>query len=325
MLAVALLAASLYACDDTESEEMTETVVPTYDVALHVDCEENIIFSRYDVDVYLDDEKLGTIPHGDVADYSLEADEGEHRIKFASVDDSTTTGSVVIDVAEDCSLSYEIQCKHSEIKVEEVAETEPESEAETASAAAGHSKETKEAESTKTEEPEEEPEASTEKEEPAEEKAPVEEEPEAVEEEPVEEPAPAEESAPEEDAVLTVDNCPELAAILATHNEGDPAIAEFAEEHKGDTIEFDGCITYWTNHGSYKTRFDFMLGAGEYDPDRQQGPLFKFDNVNRFDLNLPDDVDGLSIGDSVRVTAVVGSYSPDTFILLLDPVSVTLR
>lgn len=68
-----------------------------------------------------------------------------------------------------------------------------------------------------------------------------------------------------------------------------------------------------------------MLGAGNYDPNTQLGPNFKFDDVNRSNLGLPSSVEGLSVGDNVRVKAEVGKYSADTTLFLLKPITVTPR
>ena len=191
-----------------------------------------------------------------------------------------------MEVDGDCAFSYSIHCTSDKVEVEEIVEGEP-----------GNSTESPTAK-------------------PAESESPS--------------PAEADESSKEraasdEPEILTAENCPDLAAILATRNESDPAIGSFAARYKGRTIEFDGCITYWSHHGSYKTRFDFMLGAGDYDPNTQLGPNFKFDDVARHNLDLPPNVDGLNVGDNVRVRAEVGKYDANTTLFLLKPIAVAPR
>lgn len=288
VLMIAFLAMALSACSGSESNDSSITDTPTYKVSIHVECDGNLVFSRYDVLVYFDGAKLGELVHGDTADYFTDAVEGRHEVEFRSKDDSSISGSVTVEVNSDSEFSYSIHCTSSKVKIEELDTEKSDSSADDQTEEAAFSESSS---SSSTNESESSEELVTSKD-------------------------------PE---ILTAENCPELAAILSTHNESDPAIGPFAAKYKGKIIEFDGCIMYWSNHGSYKTRFDFMLGSGDYNPDAQLGPNFKFDDVNRYDLGLPSSVDGLSVGDNVRIRAEVGQYSADTTLFLLKPISVTPR
>lgn len=131
----------------------------------------------------------------------------------------------------------------------------------------------------------------------------------------------------EELEILTIENNSELQAILLTKNESDPIINEFATKYAGRTIEFDGNITSMFNHGNYDTRYDILIGAGDYDENSQKGPNFKFENVNYYDLGLSDmNVESmLNIGQNIHVIAKVGSYNGNNTIFSLKPISVTIR
>lgn len=122
---------------------------------------------------------------------------------------------------------------------------------------------------------------------------------------------------------LTVDNCPELAAMLANKAEIDKSYSTFATKYKGRIIEFDGRIDYCTKHGDYNTRFDYLVSAGDYDPNHQKGPTFKFEDVNYYDLNT--DLDTVSVGLNVHIVAKVESFNSNSGLFYLDPVSVTGR
>ncbi len=122
---------------------------------------------------------------------------------------------------------------------------------------------------------------------------------------------------------LTVDNCPELAEMLANKAEIDPSYSSFATKYSGKIIEFDGRIDYCTKHGNYNTRFDYLVSAGDYDPDHQIGPYFKFEDVNYSDLNT--DLDTVSVGLNVRIVAKVVSFDSNSGLFYLDPISVTGR
>lgn len=114
----------------------------------------------------------------------------------------------------------------------------------------------------------------------------------------------------ETDESLTVENCPEFAAMLGNQSEFDPSYSDFAEKYKGRKIEFDGRIDYCTNYENYNTRFDYLVSAGDYDPDSQIGPVFKFENVNYYDLNT--DMDTVSVGTNVHIIAEVESFDSNS-------------
>lgn len=122
---------------------------------------------------------------------------------------------------------------------------------------------------------------------------------------------------------LTVDNCPELASMLSNKAEIDPSYSDFATKYKGRTIEFDGRIDYCTHYENYDTRFDYLVSSGDYDPDHQIGPSFKFKNVSYYDLHT--DMDTVSVGWNVHIIAKVESFDANSGLFYLDPVSVTKR
>ena len=122
---------------------------------------------------------------------------------------------------------------------------------------------------------------------------------------------------------LTVENCPELAAMLTNKAEIDESYSAFASKYRDRIIEFDGRIDNCMKHGKYNTRFDYLVSAGDYDPDHQIGPAFKFENVCYSDLNT--NLDTVSVGLNVHIIAVVKSFNTSNELFYLDPVSVTGR
>ena len=126
---------------------------------------------------------------------------------------------------------------------------------------------------------------------------------------------------------LTIKNSPELAALMKLRDTCDDKIAAFATKHAGENIEFNGNFGALNNHESYKTRYDILVGAGNYSETSQPGPAFQFRNVGMYDLhlqgsNIPDTV---GRGDNVHVVATVGDYVPNQCLFLLEPVSTELR
>jgi len=127
--------------------------------------------------------------------------------------------------------------------------------------------------------------------------------------------------------VLTIDNCEELANVLSDKAYTRELYSSFASKYAGRTIEFDGRIDYVTKYKDYDTRYDILVSAGDYDPDRQIGPSFQFENVNYYDLDL-DTLNleaKIQVGKNVRIVAKVVKFNSDNDLFYLDPVSVTER
>lgn len=127
--------------------------------------------------------------------------------------------------------------------------------------------------------------------------------------------------------VLTIDNCEELANMLSNKDDIDESYSSFAKKYKGKTIEFDGRIDHLMNYENYDTRYDILVSTGDYDPDHQTGPAFKFKNVAAYDLDL-DTIDlesEIKVGKNVRIIAKVEEFDSNSGLFFLDPVSVTAR
>lgn len=331
---------------------------PEYAVSLEIECVENLLFSKYDVDVYVDDSMQGTISHGTTETYNLNLTKGVYEIKFVSAEDDEVTGGVSIDIYQDESLKYKISCTSSQINVETIQGTVSQhGEDEVAMPQSASSYKYQNYVDVQTELSEagftnisfeilydielgwtEEGEVDSvsvdgnaefeqgdifkkdiaiviayhmpEEDDP---NKPVESETPNSTTEPTTEPA----------ENLTVENCPDLAAMLSNKAEIDDSYSAFATKYKGRIIEFDGRIDYCTKHGDYNTRFDYLVSAGDYDPDHQIGPAFKFEDVNYYDLNT--DLDTVSVGLNVRIVAEVISFDSNSGLFYLEPVSVTGR
>jgi len=126
MLTFALLL-SQFACaepnldgDETSSKQLPK---PVYSVQLDINCEENLMFSRYDIDVFVDDNKIGTFDHGTTVTYQLELEEGSHTLLLTKENERDVDGVVELDVLENTELSYKISCTRNQVEIE-VAEKE---------------------------------------------------------------------------------------------------------------------------------------------------------------------------------------------------------
>ena len=69
------------------------------------------------------------------------------------------------------------------------------------------------------------------------------------------------------------------------------------------------------------------MSSGDYNQDNQIGPIFKFENVNAYDLDLNTLYleSQIEVGKNVRIVAKVEQFDNNTGLFFLDPVSVTSR
>jgi Domain of unknown function (DUF4839)/PASTA domain len=136
-----------------------------------------------------------------------------------------------------------------------------------------------------------------------------------------EETAPAK---PQAAATLTPRNNKDLAALLVG-SDCDEKVAAFAKKYAGQTIAFNGSILDIAPHGSYKTRYDILIGGPGNGPNTAKGPNFQLRDVGRYELHLPDSVEGVNVGDKFRFIAEVGEFNPVQCLFVLEPVKTIPR
>ncbi len=134
-------------------------------------------------------------------------------------------------------------------------------------------------------------------------------------------------SVEEQESNITIDNNSDFKKLLALRDPSDSYIATFAEQYKGKLVEFDGCIIAMNKHGGYNTRYDILLGAGDFDENSTLGPAFRLTDVGVMDLDLDtlwlEDV--LSLGTNIHIVAKLDKYNSNTTIYELDIISITVR
>ena len=92
-----------------------------YTLQVHVDCTPNLIFSKYDIDIFLDNIKQVTLAHGSDADYSFRVADGSHTLTFSKPDAPSINGSATIDaVSTDIAASYKLACYSDRVDVKSV-------------------------------------------------------------------------------------------------------------------------------------------------------------------------------------------------------------
>lgn len=278
---------------------------PSYPVHLSVDCSENLLFSRYDLAIYVDSEKVGTLDHGAEDSWDFTLDKGQHTLRVQKADDSSVDGRKTFKVDQKEKVSCTVYAKHDQIEIslKVKASTDSGDGAKEPSQATEKKKEKKKTDSEPTQKKETE-EAETENTDPPEQNAE------------------AAQPASEQDTVLTTANCPDLATLLSS---SDMDASWFVSKYAGKTIEFDGNIAYLAPHANYNTRWDVLINAGDYDPNHAQGPEMQYENVNTFDMGFDDSLDEIRTGTNVHIKAIVKDYNASTCLLHLDPVSMSAR
>lgn len=115
--------------------------------------------------------------------------------------------------------------------------------------------------------------------------------------------------------------------MLKERGPGTQPIEEFAVKYAGRIISFDGNIAYMNNHGSYSTRFDFLIYPGDYSETTVRGPNFKYEDCAYRDFGFTGDTapDSVRVGDNLRFTARIESYIHNSELFMLDPISTETR
>lgn len=86
-------------------------------VSIDVDFLSNIFFDKYGVVVYLNEEKVGELAHGEDKSFSLQVSPGTYTLTFQKKDDTSCVGSIELDVKGDVNASVQISCKSDNICV----------------------------------------------------------------------------------------------------------------------------------------------------------------------------------------------------------------
>ena len=92
-------------------------------------------------------------------------------------------------------------------------------------------------------------------------------------------------------------------------------------------IEFDAHTADVSRNEDYKTRFNYLIHAGDYSTTSVSGPNFQFHDVSYGDLNLVGNnvPETFGVGLNIHVIAKVGEYNAINGLFELEPVAITMR
>lgn len=89
------------------------------EVAVELECDENWLLSRYDVDVFVDEDLVGNLDHGKADVFVIHAVPGKHKLRVQSEEDSSVDGSISFDTSDYSEFRFKIHCSSDQIEVTE--------------------------------------------------------------------------------------------------------------------------------------------------------------------------------------------------------------
>lgn len=104
---------------DGENEMRIVVRQPLRKINITVDCAFNLLFNKYDVNLYWDGVEQGTIPHGETADFHITVDDGTYTVEFKKVGQTSPNGTATIDICEDADITFNISCGGDDITIEQ--------------------------------------------------------------------------------------------------------------------------------------------------------------------------------------------------------------
>ena len=108
------------------SDPITLECMKQFELVLDVTSDSNLLFSKYDMDVFLDEEKIGTVENGESLNKSVKALEGEHILTVNKHNDSGLADTYILKLEADTQIAFEVKHGRSEILIENVQVNEKE-------------------------------------------------------------------------------------------------------------------------------------------------------------------------------------------------------
>lgn len=81
--------------------------------------DKNIVMAKYGLDMYLDDEKICNIPHGEVCTYLAKVKEGKHTLTFYKESDKSVYKSQEFEVSTDTTFKANLHTNDTTVEVNE--------------------------------------------------------------------------------------------------------------------------------------------------------------------------------------------------------------
>lgn len=93
-----------------------------FDVKVHVNFVPNIIFDKYRVEFFVDDESKKALDHGENYDGEMRLKAGTHKFSFKNVEDASVKGEEDIEITSNSEVNITISCKtdYVAVRVDEI-------------------------------------------------------------------------------------------------------------------------------------------------------------------------------------------------------------
>lgn len=93
-----------------------------FDVKVHIDFVPNIIFDKYRVEFFVDDESKKVLDHGEDFDGEMRLKDGTHKFSFKSAENASVEGEEDIEITSNSEVNITIGCKtdYVEVKVDNI-------------------------------------------------------------------------------------------------------------------------------------------------------------------------------------------------------------
>lgn len=101
------------------------TLSGEYKIGIEIDCAANLIFSKYDLKVFVDNIEIGALKHGEKDTFNINLGKGTHTLEIQSADSSSVKGNADFKVNQNSSYKYNVSCKNDKVNIEEVVIIKP--------------------------------------------------------------------------------------------------------------------------------------------------------------------------------------------------------
>ena len=88
-----------------------------FDVKVHIDFVPNIIFDKYRVEFFVDDESKKVLDHGEDFDGDMRLKAGTHKFSFKNVENASVEGEEDIEITSNSEVNITISCETDHIPV----------------------------------------------------------------------------------------------------------------------------------------------------------------------------------------------------------------
>lgn len=120
LLLIAIIWTGVASCTG-KSDDKTyaiDNTVASYTEHFDLTCTKNMMFSKYDVDVYVDDSMVYTLDHGSQDTFDLEMNEGTHELRFKEHSGSAD-GKKTVNITGEAYITAVLHCTDDQIEIQD--------------------------------------------------------------------------------------------------------------------------------------------------------------------------------------------------------------